>query len=112
MIQLQESILFLRASLDDLETELSTRDLTAAGLEDFKATLDRVRTTVLAALAADDPARFQKYIQRFHLQRATQVCQSVLFGMVDGTVSAETPGMDRLRSTVTEILVRVDSQGD
>ena len=112
MSQLQESILFLRASLDDLEVELSSRDLTAAGLEDFKATLDRVRTTVLATLAATDPGGYQRYIQRFQLQRAAQVCQSVLFGMVDGTVSAQTPGIDRLRSTVAEILMRLDSRGD
>ena len=110
MTQLRESILFLRAALRDLETELSHRNLSAAGLEDFKATLDSVRTTVLAVLAADDPADYQRYIRRFRLQRATQVCQSVLFGLLDDTVSAETPGLDRLRSIVTEMLPKLESQ--
>lgn len=112
MTQVRESILFLRDALDDLERELTDKDPSSAGLEDFKAKLDRVRTTVLATLAADDPSDYQRYIQRFRLRRATQVCQGVLFGLLDGTVSADTSGMSGLRSTIAEILPKLEAQGD
>jgi hypothetical protein len=112
MTQLRESILFLRDALDDLEMELGSKDLSAAGLEDFKSKLDGVRTTVLAVLAADDPSDYQQYVRRLRLRRATQVCQGVLFGLLDGTVSAETDGMAGLRSTLAEMLPKLRAQGD
>ena len=112
MTPLRESIHFLRDALDDLENELAGKELSAAGLEDFKCKLDGVRTTVLAVLAANDPSEYQRYIQRFRLRRATQVCQGVLFSLLDGTVTAETNGMTGLRSTIAEILPRIEATGD
>ena len=112
MTQLRESILFLQEALDDLESELSDRDLSTGGLEDFKSKLDSVRTTVLAILAAKDSSDYQRYVHRFRLQRATQVCQGVLFALLDGTVSTETSGMVGLQTTVAALLPKLEARGD
>jgi len=112
MAEIRESILFLQAALRDLDARLSDFEESSAGLEDFKSTLDGVRTTVLAVLAAADPSDYERYVRRFRLRRATQVCQSILFSLLDGTMTGDTPGVPRLRSTITEMLPRLDGQGD
>ncbi len=112
MAEVRESILFVQAALRDLESKLSDLEESTAGLEEFKSTLDNVRTTVLAVLAASDPSDYQQYVRRFRLRRATQVCQSILFSLLDGTTTRDAPGMPRLRAAISEVLPRLDTQGD
>ena len=112
MAEIRELILFLQAALRDLESRLSDFEESAASLEEFKSTLDGVRTTVLAVLAAADPSDYQRYVRRFRLRRATQVCQSILFSLLDGTITRDAPGMPRLRAAISEVLPELDTPGD
>jgi len=111
MTELRRSISSLRDALSDLEVGLNDTDRSSADLEDFKAALDGARTTVLAVLAAAGPSDYQKLVRRFRLQRATQVCQCVLYGVLDGTISGQTSGIARLRSTVDEMLRKLEAGG-
>lgn len=108
MTELHQAVSELRQALDDIEAELTQQDPPAAALEDFKVTLDNVRTNVLAFLTAADSADYYGFVRKFRLRRAAQVCQAVLSGIVDGTIDPDTPGFDRFRSTVEETLERLE----
>ncbi len=101
----------LRQALDDVEAQLTKGDPPAAALEDFKSALDGIRTSVLAFINAADSADYHGSVNAFRLLRATQICQNVLTGIIDGTITAETPGFDKFGSTVDETLDRLDHIG-
>lgn len=103
MSDLKAVVVELTQALDDIELHLAKQP-SASVLENFKVMLDDVRTTLLATLTATDPADYHAFIRKFRLRRAAQVCQNVLSGLVDGTINDDTPGFDRLRSTVEETL--------
>jgi hypothetical protein len=111
MTELRNSISSLRDALSDLEGDLNDNDRSAADLEDLKAALDRARTTVLAVLAAAKPSDYPSFVRRFRLQRATQVCQTLVFSVMDGSTSRRTPGIERLRSTVDDVLQKLEAGG-
>ena len=111
MTELRESIAYLRDALHALEGDLSDSDRSAADLEDLKSALDGARTTVLAVLAATNPSDYQRFVRRFRLQRATQVCQTLVFSVLDGSTSHRTPGIERLRSTIDEVLQKLEAGG-
>ncbi len=106
MSELKSVVSDLTKALDDIESHL-TKQPSPSALEDFKVMLDGVRTTLTAILTAADPADYHAFIRKFRLRRAAQVCQNVLHGLVDGTIKGDTPGFDRLRSTVEETLDRL-----
>ncbi len=108
MSELSQVVRALRPALDDIQSQLIQPQVSAVALEDFKVTVDGVRTSVLAILTAADPADYHIFVREFRLRRAAQVCQNVLSGLVDGTITGETPGFDKLRSTVDETLERLE----
>ena len=108
MSELSQGVRAVREALDRLESELGPDPVSAAKLEDFKATVDTVRTSVLAMVTAENPADYRSFIRKYRLRRAAQVCQSVLSGLVDGTIDILGPGLDRLQSTVAETLPRLE----
>ncbi|MDH3369053.1 MAG: hypothetical protein OEO17_14530 [Gemmatimonadota bacterium] len=108
MKELNEVRAELRQALDAIESALAQPRPAVAMLEDFKASLDGVRTTLMAILTAESPADYQAFVRRFRLRRAAQVCQNVLFGVLDGSITPETTGFDRLQSTVGETLKELD----
>jgi hypothetical protein len=59
-------------------------------------------------LTADDPDNHEQFVYNYRLRRGAQVCQSVFSGLMDGTIYDETPGYERLWSTVQETLARLD----
>ena len=108
MSELSQEVRALREALDRLESELGPDPVSAAKLEDFKAAVDGIRTSVVAMVTAEDPADYRSFIRRYRLRRAAQVCQNVLSGLVDGTIDILAPGFDRLQSTVTDVLPRLE----
>ena len=108
MSELKKEVRALREALDAFETGIGDGPVSDAALEDFKMTVDTVRTTVLAMMTADDPDDYENFVHNYRLRRGAQVCQSVFSGLVDGTIYPETPGYDQLRSTVQETLARLD----
>ena len=101
----------LRKALDDVETQLTKGEPPAAALEDFKSALDGIRTSVLAFINAADSADYHGSVNALRLLRTTQICQNVLTGIVDGSITPSTPGFDRLTATVAETLAKLDQAG-
>ncbi len=107
MRELREAVATLREALDRVEPMLDGSDPPAAALEAFKVTIDDVRTEILAILTADDPTGHRRAIGRLRLHRAAQVCQNVIAGLDEGTITERTDGMARLRATAAETLERL-----
>ncbi len=104
MNELKRTAEELRQSLDAIEPFLTRSDTSTTDLENFKATLDRLRTNVQAIAVSDHPSDHAESVRRFRLKRAAQVCQGVLKGFADGSITAATPGLGRFRTTVEETL--------
>jgi hypothetical protein len=109
MSELTQVTAGLRKALDDLEQQLGKSNPPAAALEDFKSTLDGIRTSVNAFINAEDSADYHGSVRAFRLLRTTQICQNVLTGMIDGTIAATTPGFDKFIGTVNETLGRLET---
>lgn len=107
--ELERTIGFLDRALAEIEVRLEGADVPLAALEDFKATLDSTRTVVHAIVGASGPDDYETSVRRFRVQRAAQVCQSVLFGLLDGSITSATSGMPGLRRTVAETLQHMDA---
>lgn len=108
MTELQRAIATLDKDLASLEVELQGGQVVAtAALEDFKASLDGVRTTVYAVVAAETPDDVHA-VQQLRLRRGAQLCQNVSFGLQDGTIGDRTPGLKLLRFAVEQTLSRLD----
>lgn len=108
MSELKKEVRALREALDAFESGIGDGPVSDSALEDFKVTVDSVRTSVLAMLTADDPDNYDTFVHNYRLRRGAQVCQSVFSGLVDGTIYPETPGFDQLRATVEDTLARLD----
>jgi hypothetical protein len=98
----------LQRALNEIDSKLAWDDLPMAGLEEFKAALDNVRTSLLALIGATDSSDYQRSLRRLRLHRAAQVCHNVLSSVVDGTVGPATPGITEFKTTVVETLDQVD----
>ncbi len=109
MSELSQEVLALRRALDNFEAKCGDDDVPPGALEDFKVTVDSIRTSVLAMLTADDPAEYRNFIRNYRLRRAAVVCQSVFSGLIDGTIDRRTPGFGRLQSTVDETLEQLEA---
>ena len=109
MLELKREVTALRQALDTFETECIGGAVHPGALEDFKMTVDGIRTSVLAMLTAEDPSEYRNFIRKYRLRRAAVVCQSVFSGLIDGTIDAHTPGFEQLRTTVDETLERLDA---
>ncbi len=107
MNELAKAVQTLRSAVDDLEPKLQVPNLSLAALEDFKATVDGVRTRVLAVLTADDSADLRVNLHKFRLRRGAQICLRVLSGLAYGTIAHDSPELETLDSTVGEVLDRL-----
>ncbi len=106
--ELRAVVVALRTALDEIESQLVDSSLSEPGLEDFKSTIDDVRTSVLAILTAKDFSEWHNSLRKFRLRRGAQICQNVLAGLVDGTITADTPAFEIFHTTLDEALARVD----
>ncbi len=108
MSDLNHAIDQLQQALNEIDVKLAWDDLPMAALEEFKAALDNVRTSLLALIGAADASDYQRSLRRLRLHRAAQVCHSVFSSVIDGTVSPATPGITEFKATVDETLEQVD----
>ncbi len=106
--ELSDVVAALRTALNRMESDLVDSALSGPALEDFKSTIDNVRTSVLAIITADAPSECHNFLRKFRLRRGAQICQNVLAGLVDGSITADTPAFESLHTTVDETLARVD----
>ena len=107
MTELSGALDSLKQVLSDIEAHLVRKDPPPEALEDFKMTLDTVRTSVLAIAIAQNPADQNAEVRKLRLQRAAQICQVVSEGMEKHAIEPSTPGFPKLRSSVQESLERL-----
>ena len=107
MNELARAVNTLRRALDDLEAKLKGPNLSDAALEDFKVTVDDVRSNVLAVLTAEDSRDHRSNVRKFRLLRGEQICRQVLLGLVGGNIPPDSPEFETLDSTVGEVLDRL-----
>ena len=108
MSDLRSEVRALAQALEGFEAFLAEGPVSADQVEDFKATVDSVRTSVLAMLNTADPSDYRGFVRSYRLRRAAQVCESVLGGLAEGVISRETAGFAEFESTVEETLARLN----
>lgn len=94
--------------LADLEAQLAEGEAPGVALEDLKANLDGVRTSVLAFITAAGPADYEMNVRRYRLRRAAQICHNVLTGMLDGTIRRGTRGFEEFKAVAEETFQRLE----
>jgi len=112
MRDLRSLISELRTILGGVEGKLSTEGEDSGALEEFKSSLDSARTVLLAIIGMTEAGQGEGVVQHFRLRRAAQVCQNVLFGILDGTIGPDTPGFTHMQATVEETLERLEALPD
>jgi hypothetical protein len=112
MKDLRNLIVELRTVLGGIEGKLATEDPNSRVLEEFKSSLDSARTVLLAIIGSTEAGQGEGVVQHFRLRRASQVCQNVLFGILDKTIRRGTPGFAQMQETVNETLERLESVPD
>ena len=112
MKDLRDLIVELRDVLGGIEGKLEEGEHSSTALEEFKSSLDSARTVLLAVIGSTEAGEGEGVVQHFRLRRAAQVCQNVLFGLLDGTVQRSTPGFAQMQATVDETLERLEALPD
>jgi hypothetical protein len=92
----------------DLDKQLKKGDPPPAALEDLKATLDGVRTSVLALMSLGDPADYEKHVRGYRVKRAAQVCGSITAAIREGSIGPNTRGFDTFCATADETLRKLN----
>jgi len=75
---LAEQIAELRRQLTTVDAQLAKSGEKAEGLEDLKAAVDNLRTSVWAVLSASRSSNYPGFITRFRLRRAIDILRQVM----------------------------------
>ena len=109
MHKMSDILFQLRDALHDVKSTSTEEGLTDVALDELKFTVDNTRSNILAMLSAEDSSHYSAILRRLRLHRAKDICQNVASGLGDGTIGAETPGIEQLKSTVGQALKRLES---
>ncbi len=104
----------VKSALEDLERELGEGGMAPEDLKDFKGVIDHVRLSVWALMTAGWSDEYQgldsllnkQIIARFRLQRADEICHSVLADVEAGSLPLDSPELKQFRSTVSDMAER------
>ena len=105
----------VKSALEEVEKELTEGSMAPEDLEDFKGVVDHVRLSVWALMTAGwadeyeglDSARAKQVIARFRLQRADEICRTVLADLEAETLPLDAPEIEQFRSTISEVATRL-----
>lgn len=75
---LAEQVAALRGQLTTVDAQLAKSGENAEGLEDLKAAVDNLRTSVWAVLSASRSSNYPGFIARFRLRRGIDILRQVL----------------------------------
>jgi hypothetical protein len=111
---LSQQIAQLRQQLTTVDAQLAKSDGTAEGLEDLKAAVDNLRTSVWAVLSASRSSNYPGFITRFRLRRSIDILKQVLGDLEGATGQALHPEhseMQILMQQLHERIGRLRAQG-
>jgi hypothetical protein len=104
----------LRQQLTVVDQQLARSGEKAEGLEDLKAAVDNLRTSVWAVLSASRSSNYPGFITRFRLRRTIDILKQVMSDLdADGgqVLHAEYSEIQILMSQLVDRIGRIRSQG-
>lgn len=93
----------IKTDLATIETEVLAADAPVRLLEEFKLTLDHVRTNIWAVFNPADPKARRRVVAHFRLLRMADMCRQVLADLEDGTITAASPDFEELRAVLQRL---------
>jgi hypothetical protein len=111
---LTQHVAQLRQQLTTVDAQLAKSGENAEGLEDLKAAVDNLRTSVWAVLSASRTSNYPEFITRFRLRRSIDILKQVL-GDLEGAsgkaLHSEHSEMQILMQQLNERIGRIRGQG-
>jgi EAL domain-containing protein (putative c-di-GMP-specific phosphodiesterase class I) len=93
----------IKTELATIETEVLAADAPIRLLEEFKLTLDHVRTNVWAVFNPAEPEARRRVAAHFRLLRMADMCRQILADLEDGTITAASPDFEELRAVLQRL---------
>lgn len=93
----------IKTELSIIESEVLAADAPLPLLEEFKLTLDHVRTNVWAVFNPAEPEARRRVVAHFRLLRMADMCGQVLADLQDGTITAASPDFEQLRAVLQRL---------
>lgn len=93
----------IKTELATIETEVLAADAPVRLLEEFKLTLDHVRTNVWAVFNPAEPEARRRVVAHFRLLRMADMCRQVLADLEDGTITVASPDFEALRAVLQRL---------
>jgi hypothetical protein len=100
--QLADRMKKLRASLEDIEKQLTTVEIPRDALEDFKTAVDQTRMTVWGILATPD-TDLLTLMAHFRMKHAIDMCNRIVVDVVGG-LPLDPGHLQRFRATLEDTL--------
>ncbi len=95
----------IKTELAAIEKEVLAADAPIKLLEEFKLTLDHVRTNIWAVFNPAEPNARRRVVAHFRLRRMADMCRQVLADLGDGTITAASPDFEELRAILERLIV-------
>lgn len=92
----------LRTQLEEIDKRLQGSPLPIAVLEDLKAAVDHLRTTLWAAMSANtaDPDVLTSKLISLRMQRAAEVCRQIRLDIDAGDLDINSADLPQLREAL------------
>ena len=98
----------LRQELDELEAKLRGQSTPLALLEDLKASVDQIRTTLWAAITAGgDVYAINAVIVKTRMNRARDMCRQIMLDIDASEITVDTPELGPFWDALTATQERV-----
>jgi hypothetical protein len=82
-----EQIATLNASLQAIESQVASGELTGDALTEFKSSVDDMRLRLWALLSAGTANDYRTFQERFRLRRAREICRGLEGDINNGVMS-------------------------
>jgi hypothetical protein len=111
---LTDQITALRSQLTAIDAQLARSASAPEGLEDLKAVVDNLRTSVWAILSASRASNYHVFIERFRLRRAIDILRTLVNEIEPGEgrmLHAEHSELQIIAQQLMERIGRLRQQG-
>jgi hypothetical protein len=104
---LVQQVVQLRQQLTTVDAQLAKSGENAEGLEDLKAAVDNLRTSVWAVLSASRSSNYPGFITRFRLRRTIDILKQVLGDLDGGSGKALHPEHSEMQILLQQLNDRI-----
>ena len=94
----------IRTALDVLEASVEKEDPPSEGVRDLGLAVDDLRRSVWAVLTTRHSGKYQDFLARIRIRRATECCEDMLADLHAETVTSNTPGLSVFHATIRELV--------